>query len=245
MHARLAPVLALLLAACTAPVGTSEPSASPAPTKSTPAWLVGTWGHSSYAWGWDTSSELDSYSYTFKADGTGVVSSSTYFVDSYMDDETRDFDIKWSATADTLTINGVSAPILASPNCRFLTVDGMTYKATGDVAECPFELPSLSDAESKIAGSWGRKEKVSGVGTDGEYTLTLAEDRTLHVSAQPKASWSSTIKTKSGHGYWTLDGDHLTAVLPDGTVSYEATVTFSGAQLRVCDEWGCNLFSRR
>lgn len=242
MHARLAPVLALLLAACTAPVGSS--SSSSEPTKSNPAWLVGTWTHSSYAWGWDSSDELDSYGYTFKADGSGVLSSSVYYVDG--DGSTNNVDIKWSATADTLTISGVSAPILASPNCRFLTIDGMTYKTTGgDIAECPFDLPPLGDMESRIAGSWGRTEKVTGVGTDGVFTLNLAEDRTLDFSARPKASWTSSIDTKSGHGYWTLDGKQLTAVLPDGTVSYEATVTLSGAQLRVCDEWGCNLFSRR
>jgi len=204
---------------------------------SQPSWLMGTWSWSE--WGERAGDDkLDGEHLTLEADGSAT--HSIYVGVSTVDHRVRDHRstdrMKWSASATTIDIGKSRLPLFATPNCRLLLVGDKTFSHDEhEPPGCPFTVAPLTDVESSLVGTW----KFLWPPTDDSavHSLSIGEDRHLHITTNPHLPPSDDWPSNSVSAYYTVDADNvLHGVQPGGeeNLTLQLEPYSGGRLLRMC-----------
>jgi hypothetical protein len=201
----------------TSTVSTTPPST----TASRPWWLVGNFHYRTYD---DGLGDWHVRSIDLGADGSGTDTRATVTADpSFGGSRTRSI-YSWSATDDTLVLDGARYALDTTPNCRLVSFGGSTYEVVSNYV-CPLEMPALTEGESALVGVW-KMEGASKVSLRVESDRSLKFD--LGATATPVVA------------YWEVDASGvLHGTLPDGSEVITVRVQRASKSLSVCDDSGC------
>jgi hypothetical protein len=217
----------------TPPTSEQGPSAPPVPR-----WLASSWTRS-YDDGYDFSTER----YSLRQDGSGEHYRSTIspYVPYGAADTVSTRAIQWSASASTLSLNGIAAPFVASPNCRILKIRNDVFLGSPSVG-CPFSIAPLASNEAALVGTWRFFRAAVNGWSSAWLSLSFSSDRYMHFSFQEPTSFTQSdkpeVKIDTTFSLDTTGTLHSVDIDGDEQAK-NITLTVAGRTLTWCDPSGC------